>query len=82
MDKRRLIIGLAVLFLITGTALACFTPGGFFNRRNEAVAYTPFGKISIGENESTPWPIIGYVLLALGGVGAVIAFAMKTPKGQ
>jgi hypothetical protein len=80
MDKRRLIFGLAALLLIAGAALACFAPGGLFNRVNVTSVDTPFGSFSKTEVLSSSGPVIGYVLLGLGGVGIVVGFALKTPK--
>jgi len=80
MDKRRLIFGLAVLLLIAGAALACFAPGGLFNRAKLTSVDTPFGSFSKSEAVSSSGPVIGYVLLGLGGVGVVVGFALKSPK--
>jgi hypothetical protein len=42
---------------------------------------TPFGSFSVQGEKFSAGPIIGYVLLGLGAVGLVIAFAMKSlPK--
>jgi hypothetical protein len=80
MDKRRLIIGLAALLLVAGAALACFAPGGLFNHANVTSVDTPFGVFSKTEALSSLWPVIGYVLLGLGGIGIVVGFALKTPR--
>src|SRR5437868_5050597 len=79
MDTRRLIFGMAVLLLAVGFALAAFTPGGWFNRGASETFNTPFGSVTVTDEKSSAGPIIGYVLLGLGGVGLVTAFAMKSP---
>jgi hypothetical protein len=81
MDTRRLLLGSAVLLVIVGVFLAALTPGGWFNSGPSQAVDTPFGSISIAEKISSPWPILGYVLLGAGGVGLVLAFAMKSPRG-
>jgi hypothetical protein len=80
MNKRRLIVGLGALLLIAGAALACCTPGGLFNRESVTSVNTPFGSFSKSEAVDSPWPVIGYVLLGLGGVGIVVGLALKSPK--
>jgi len=47
---------------------------------------TPFGNVTMpADKKSSIWPVVGYVLLGVGGLGAVLAFAMKpadaTPTG-
>lgn len=80
MDKRRLVLGLGVLLLIAGALLACFTPGGLFSSDGSPSIATPFGTFSVpGEKKSSAGPIIGYVLVGVGAVGLVAAFAMKSP---
>jgi hypothetical protein len=76
MDRRRLAFGLGFLLIVAGLLLAFFTPGGLFNR---TMIGTPFGSFDIGE--SSPWPVVGYVLVGIGAVGLVIGFAMKKPPG-
>jgi hypothetical protein len=80
-DNRRLVLGLSVLLLVAGIALACFTPGGFFNRQQEHSVEMPFfGTMTVrGEGATSAWPVAGYVLLGLGGLGLVLAYAMKPP---
>jgi hypothetical protein len=82
MDKRRLVLGLSVLLLVAGLSLAAFTPGGFFNRvQTHSVEVPFFGTMTVrGEGATSPWPVVGYVLLGLGGLGLVLAFAMKPPR--
>jgi hypothetical protein len=80
MNTRRLIIGLAVLLLIAGAALACFAPGGLLNRANVTSVDTPFGSFSKSEAVSSSWPLVGYALLGLGGVGVVVGIALKGRK--
>jgi hypothetical protein len=83
MDKRRLILGLGVLMLVVGAVLACFTSGGLFNSGGSETVGTPFGSFSVpGEKKSSAGPIIGYVLLGVGAVGLLVAFAMKSPPKQ
>lgn len=80
MDKRRLVLGLAVLLMVVGGVLACFTPGGLFNSSYEKSLETPFGSVTVtGQKKSSEWPIVGYVLLGAGALGLVLAFAMKSP---
>jgi hypothetical protein len=82
MDTRRLVFGLAMLLVIVGALLACFTPGGILNRGvvTQSVDLPFVGSLTVrAEGASSPWPIVGYVLLGLGGLGLVIAFAIKVP---
>ena len=80
MDKRRLVLGLGVLLLIAGALLACFTPGGIFNTGGSEVLATPIGTFTVpAERKSSAWPVVGYVLLGVGALGLVVAFAMKPP---
>ena len=80
MDRRRLVLGLGVLLVVAGALLACFTPGGLFNSGGQETVSTPIGSFSFqGEKKSSAGPIIGYVLLGVGAVGLVVAFAMKSP---
>jgi hypothetical protein len=82
MDKRRLVLGLSVLLLVAGALLACFTPGGLFNRPQvtQSMDVPFFGTMTVrAEGGTTAWPVVGYVLLGLGGVGSILAFAMKSP---
>ncbi len=71
MDKKRLILGLSVLLLIGGVWLSCFAQGGLFNRTQ---AFPIIGELPV----ETRWPKVGYVLLALGGFGLVLNYAMKS----
>jgi hypothetical protein len=80
MDRRRLVIGVAVLLLVVGGLLACFAPGGLLNKVNVTTVDTPLGSFSTSEAKSSPWPVVGYVLLGLGGVGAVVGYAMKPSR--
>lgn len=59
MDKQRLIMGLSVLLLLVGAGLACFTPGGLFNRMQSVPI---FGAIPV---QPSRCPMVGYVLLTL-----------------
>jgi hypothetical protein len=82
MDTRRLVLGLSVLLVVVGALLACFTPGGIFNRGvvTQSVDFPFVGSMTVrAEGVSSPWPIVGYVLMGLGGLGLVVAFAMKSP---
>ena len=79
MDTRRLVIGLAALVIVGGIVLALFTPGGLVNSGVVQSVQTPFGSLSVSEAKSSPWPIVGYVLIGLGCVAAVVGFAMKSP---
>ena len=81
MDKRKLAFGLAALLIVAGLLLALFTPGGLLNEGAVETVQTPFGTFSKSEAKSSPWPIVGYVLLGLGGVTAVVGFALK-PQPQ
>jgi hypothetical protein len=78
MDMRRLVIGAGVLLIVAGLVLACFTPGGWFNRGTTETLALPFGSISFSAEKRSSWPTLGYVLLGTGGVVLVIAFAMKS----
>jgi hypothetical protein len=79
MDTRRLLLGAGVLLLVAGLLLACLTPGGWLNRGTTQTLSTPFGSLSVTETKSSAGPVIGYVLLGLGGVVLVAAFALKSP---
>jgi hypothetical protein len=78
MNKQALAFGLAVLLVVTGLLLALFSPGGLLNRGVVLSIETPFGSFS--ETKSSPWPIVGYILIGLGGVAAVVGFAMRPPS--
>jgi hypothetical protein len=83
MDKRRLIFGSALLLIAIGLLLAAVTPGGWFNR-DIASASIQLGSVSIQgfeERKSSPWPTTGYVLMGVGGLGMVVAYAMKPSRG-
>jgi hypothetical protein len=85
MNKRKLVGGLAVLALIAGALLVCLAPGGFFQQapENRTVVDTPVVRINVASEDedqaslSSPGPVAGFVLLGLGAVGLVAAFAMK-----
>jgi len=80
MDKRKLVLGIGILLIIVGVLLALFTPGGILNRADNATVTTPFGTLTVREEQrSRAGPIIGYALLGIGGLGLVVAFAMKRP---
>jgi hypothetical protein len=82
MDRRRLIGGLAVVVLLVGVLLALFSPRGAFNSGAVRESLdTPIGTFSrtVG-GQSSPWPVVGYVLAGVGAVGLVVAFALKPPK--
>jgi hypothetical protein len=83
MDARKLLLGVAALALIAGLLLASFAPGGWFNREESGAAAlrTPFGTVQVEttETKSSVWPTVGYVLLGLGGVVIVVAYAMRRP---
>jgi len=82
MDKRKLVFGLGVLLIVVGALLALFTPGGLFNHGGSAAIVTPIGTLNVREEpRGTAGPIAGYVLLGVGGLALVIAFAMKPPHG-
>jgi hypothetical protein len=83
MDKRRLIFGSALLLIAIGLLLAAVTPGGWFNR-DIASSSIQFGSVTIEgfqERKSSPWPTIGYILMGVGGLGMVVAYAMKPSRG-
>jgi hypothetical protein len=84
MDKQKLVGGIAVLALIAGGLLTCFTPGGFLQAKPEerTVVDTPLVDVRVTSQEEqpglvSPGPIAGFVLLGLGAVGVVAALAMK-----
>ena len=79
MDKRRLIGGLGALLILAGLLIAFFVPGGLFNL---GTVTQTLGPLTITTPVSSPWPIVGWVLAAVGAVGIVIAFAMKAPRVQ
>jgi hypothetical protein len=79
MNTRKLFFGLAALLIVAGLLLALFTPGGLANSGIVHTVQTPFGSLSVTESRSSPWPIIGYVMIGLGGVAAVVGFALKSP---
>jgi len=80
MDKRRLIGGLGALLILAGLLIAFFVPGGLFNR---GTVTQSFGLWTITTPPvSSPWPIVGWVLAAVGAMGIVIAFAMKALRVQ
>jgi hypothetical protein len=80
MNYRRLAFGLAALLVVAGLLLALFTPGGLVNSGTVQSVETPFGSFSVSEAKSSPWPVVGYVLLGLGGVAGVVGFAMKSQQ--
>jgi hypothetical protein len=45
MDKRRLLLGSAVLLVLAGLLLAALTPGGWFNSGTTQAVDTPIGSI-------------------------------------
>lgn len=81
MDTRKLLWGVAALSLMAGLLLASLAPGGWFNKAETGAAAvrTPFGDVRVEatETKSSPWPTVGYALLALGGVAVVVAYAMR-----
>jgi hypothetical protein len=79
MDMRRLLAGLGLALFLAGLVLACFTPGGWLNRGSTETVSSPLGSITVTVEKSSAGPVIGYVLLGLGAVALVGAFAMKPP---
>jgi hypothetical protein len=79
MNTRKLFFGLAALLIVAGFLLALFTPGGLANSGVVQSVQTPFGSFSLSESRSSSWPIVGYVMIGLGGVAAVVGFALKSP---
>jgi hypothetical protein len=79
MDTRKLVIGLAVVLAVIGLILALATPGGLLNRQDTATVDFGFGALSVTGQKSSPWPIVGYVLLGVGVIGTVVGIAMKPP---
>jgi hypothetical protein len=79
MNTRKLAFGLAALLIVAGVLLALFTPGGLVNRGAVQSLETPIGHFSMSVAESSPWPIVGYVLIGMGGVAGVVGFALKSP---
>jgi hypothetical protein len=83
MSTRRLVFGLGVLVIIAGLLLAALSPGGWFNQgqTREASIKIPIWswEIKASEEKSSAWPIVGYVLLGVGGVALVVGFAMTAP---
>ena len=78
MHRRRFVFSLAVLAIVAGALLACFSPGGILNQAPPMSFSTPFGSIPLGPMERTsPLPVVGYSLLALGGSGGAVAFSLK-----
>jgi hypothetical protein len=70
---------LAVLVIVGGNLLALFTPGGLVNSGVVQSVQTPFGSLSVSEAKSSLWPIVGYVMIGLGCVTAVVGFTMRSP---
>jgi hypothetical protein len=80
MDTRKLAFGLAIVFIIAGVLLALFTPGGLLNSGGVTESFqTPFGSVSMSASKSSAWPVVGYVLIGVGAVAAVVAFALNSP---
>ena len=78
MNRRRFVFGLAVVAIVAGALLACFSPGGLYNQARPMTFSTPFGSIPVGRMEKTsPFTVMGYSLLALGGIGGAVAFSLK-----
>jgi hypothetical protein len=86
MDLRKMVLGLTALAIVTGLLLVCFAPGGWFNKgeTEKAQLKTPIGsfEITAQEAKSSVWPTVGYVLLAVGGVGIVAFLSMKSPRSS
>jgi hypothetical protein len=80
MDNRKLAFGLAALLIVAGLLLALFTPGGLLNHTAVQSVQTPFGTFSASEQKSSPWPLVGYGAIGLGGVAAVVGFALKPTR--
>jgi hypothetical protein len=76
-DTRKLVFGLSVLLILAGILLALFTPGGLLNKQDDLTNL--MGSFGLSVQRTSPGPIIGYVLLGLGAVGVVVAYAMKPP---
>ena len=77
MDWKRLITGLALLTLLTGVLLVCFTTGGLLNRFRgfQSIDDLTGHGIYLG----FPGPVIGFVLMGIGAVGLVVVFSIKKP---
>lgn len=91
--NRRAWVGVSVLLLIAGGICVCLTPGGFFNKLDvwENPDTGVFGIPKIGfvrTNPSSrhlgermklggPGPVIGFLLLAMGGLGIVVGVSKK-----
>jgi hypothetical protein len=77
MDMRKLGFGLGAILLVLGLLLACFAPGGFFNSATTDIVSTPLGKISVTqEKKASVWTTVGYVMLGVGTITLVLAYAM------
>jgi hypothetical protein len=85
-DLRKLVLGLTGLAVIAGLLLVSFAPGGWFNKgqTEKAALKTPVGsfEITAKEAKSSVWPTVGYVLLAIGGVGVVAFLSMKSSRSS
>jgi hypothetical protein len=86
MDLQKMVLGLTTLAIVAGLLLACFAPGGWFNKgQTEKAAFkTPVGSIEITAQEakSSVWPTVGYVLLGIGGVGVVAFLSIKSSRSS
>jgi len=86
MDLRKLVLGLSALAIVAGLLLVYFAPGGWFNKGHTetAAVKTPVGSLEFTAHEAktSEWPTVGYVLLGIGGVGAVVFISMKSVRGS
>jgi len=70
LNFRRLLAGMSLLFMLTGTLLVCFIYGGLVNQR-----HNPFGGRFVDLRE--PGHIIGFICLGIGAVGFVFLFSLE-----
>jgi hypothetical protein len=81
MDTRRLVLGLSLLLVVAGVLVACFAPGGLWNRQSvtQSVDVPFMGNLTVrSEGAPSSWlAVVGWVLAGAGAVGMVAAFAMR-----
>jgi hypothetical protein len=79
MDKKRLLLGFAILFLLAGALLVCLAPGGLLHKTSASqgniMGFEILGEPAV--HLGMPGPIAGFVLLGIGAVGLVFRFALK-----